>query len=356
MTLSVRIAHDFGAAQLDLAFEAPGGVTALYGPSGAGKTSVVNAVAGLLKPGNGRIVLDGEVLVDTQARQFVPVRKRRMGYVFQDGRLFPHLTVAQNLAYGRSGASPDRVVDLLDLGGLLTRYPARLSGGEKQRVAIGRALLSGPRMLLMDEPLASLDPARKAEILPYLDRLVAETKLPVIYVSHAAEEVLRLATTLVLIEDGRVIEAGPVAEVAAHPAIAPVAPNAPVGTVIEGVVGARQADGLTEVAAAGGQLYLSGDLGAPGARVALHIGAEEITLAAALPAAVGAVNVLDVTVDAMRLSGQMVTLGLLAGPDRLTARLPRRAALPLELRPGQALKAIVRPVVQAQRLPYPLVE
>ncbi|MFQ6553039.1 molybdenum ABC transporter ATP-binding protein [Aestuariibius insulae] len=346
MTLSVCITHDFGAAQLDLGFEAPGGVTALYGPSGAGKTSVVNAVAGLLKPDAGRIALGGDVLVDTEAGVFVPVHKRRMGYVFQDGRLFPHLTVARNLAYGRSGASPDKVVDLLDLGGLLTRYPARLSGGEKQRVAIGRALLSDPRMLLMDEPLASLDPGRKAEILPYLDRLVAETKLPVIYVSHAAEEVLRLATTLVLIEGGRVLEAGPVAEMAGHPAIAGAVPEAPVGTVIEGVIGAKQADGLTEVTAAGGRLYLSDAPGTPGERVALGIGAEEITLAAELPAALGALNVLDVTVDAMRLSGQTVTIGLRAGPDRLTARLARRAALQLELRPGQRLKAIVRPVLR----------
>ena len=190
MSLSVRFAHRFGDFSLDVAFEAPSGVTALFGRSGSGKTSVVNAVAGLLTPSTGRVQLDETVLFDSERRISVPVHQRRLGYVFQEGRLFPHLSVRQNLLYGRwfaqerSGAGFDHVVKMLGIGDLLARQPARLSGGEKQRVAIGRALLANPRLLLMDEPLASLDEERKAEILPYLERLREETDIPLLFVSH----------------------------------------------------------------------------------------------------------------------------------------------------------------------------
>ncbi|WP_333818150.1 molybdenum ABC transporter ATP-binding protein, partial [Tabrizicola sp.] len=177
MTLSVSLGHRFGGFSLDVDFEAPSGVTALFGRSGSGKSTVVNAVAGLLRPDRGRIVIDGTIVLDTAAGIALPPHRRRMGYVFQDGRLFPHLTVRQNLLYGRwfaprtAGVELPRIVDLLGIGALLERRPGGLSGGEKQRVAIGRAILSNPRLLLMDEPLAALDEARKAEILPYLERL-----------------------------------------------------------------------------------------------------------------------------------------------------------------------------------------
>src|SRR5688500_4462986 len=171
--LSVAVRHRFGAFQLDAAFDSPGGLTALFGRSGAGKTSLINAIAGLYRPERGRIVVDGEVLTDTERGVFVPARRRRIGYVFQEGRLFPHLTVRQNLLYGRWFAAEkagsgevDHVIALLGIDALLQRRPAHLSGGEKQRVAIGRALLTRPRLLVMDEPLASLDEARKTEILP----------------------------------------------------------------------------------------------------------------------------------------------------------------------------------------------
>ena len=220
MTLSVDIRHQFGDFSLEAAFQAKSGVTAIFGHSGSGKTSIVNAVAGLFRPDHGRITLDGEVLFDHSNGGTKPTHLRQLGYVFQDGRLFPHLTVRQNLEYpARFQKTPatatdmEAIVSLLGLVPLLTRRPGRLSGGEKQRVAIGRALLSKPRMLLLDEPLAALDLDRRAEVLPYLARLRDETELPILYVSHARSEVRALANQVVVMKAGRVSDFGPVAEV-----------------------------------------------------------------------------------------------------------------------------------------------
>jgi molybdate transport system ATP-binding protein len=213
--LAVYVEKRQGDFALTAKFEAAGGVTALFGPSGAGKTTIANMIAGLVAPDRGRIVLDDTVLFDSTTRENIPVARRRIGYVFQDGRLFPHMTVAKNLEYGRwmAGLAPDpaeteHVVALLDIDSLLRRRPGRLSGGERQRVAIGRALLMKPRLLLLDEPLASLDRARKLEILPYLARLRDEAKVPMIYVSHQAGEILRIASQVVRIEDGQVFAIG----------------------------------------------------------------------------------------------------------------------------------------------------
>ena len=213
--LSVDIEKQLGAFSLALKFEAKGGATALFGPSGAGKTSAVNMIAGLVAPDRGRITLDETTLFDSVVRINVPAHRRRIGYVFQEGRLFPHLTVAQNLDYGRwmSGISADpdereRIVALLEIDALLKRRPGHLSGGERQRVAFGRALLMNPRLLLLDEPLASLDRARKLEILPYLARLRDEANVPMIYVSHQAGEIQKLCSQVVRIEDGRVQASG----------------------------------------------------------------------------------------------------------------------------------------------------
>ena len=205
MMLEVALRHRRGEFALDVDFAATG-VTAITGPSGAGKSTVVQAVAGLLRPDAGRIVLDGTTLTDTAAGTFVPPARRRVGVVFQEGRLFPHMSVRANLTYGGSDGL-DAITDMLGIGHLLARRPATLSGGERQRVAIGRALLSRPRLLLMDEPLAALDPARKAEILPYLER-VAASGTPILYVSHAEEEVARLAGRVVEMEQGRVRRVG----------------------------------------------------------------------------------------------------------------------------------------------------
>jgi molybdate transport system ATP-binding protein len=213
--LTLDVEKQLGEFALNATFESAGGVTALFGPSGAGKTSVISMIAGLLKPDRGRIVLAGETLFDGQTDADLPPWRRRLGVVFQEGRLFPHLSVRHNLDYGRwmSGLAVDtqafaHVVDLLDIGHLLERRPGKLSGGERQRVAVGRALLMRPRLLLLDEPLASLDTARKGEILPYLERLRDDAKVPMIYVSHDAAEVRRIASRVVRMEGGRVTAVG----------------------------------------------------------------------------------------------------------------------------------------------------
>jgi molybdate transport system ATP-binding protein len=211
--LSVDVEKRLGDFALAARFETMGGVTALFGASGAGKTTLVNLIAGLIAPDQGHIRLDDTVLFDSSARIDVPAHRRRIGYVFQEGRLFPHLSVAANLDYGRrmcgltrDGAEMARIVNLLDIGQLLDRRPGKLSGGERQRIAIGRALLMRPRLLLLDEPLASLDAARKREILPYLEKLRDE--VPMVYVSHHAAELKRIATSVVLLDAGRVAATG----------------------------------------------------------------------------------------------------------------------------------------------------
>jgi molybdate transport system ATP-binding protein len=213
--LSIDIDKRLGDFSLSASFRGDGGVTALFGPSGAGKTTVVNMIAGLVRPDRGRIAIGGDVLFDSAARIDVPVHRRRIGYVFQDGRLFPHLSVRHNLDYGRwmNGHPRDetafrRIAGLLDIDALLDRRPGGLSGGERQRIALGRALLAQPRLLLLDEPMASLDAARKREILPYFARLRDETRLPMIYVSHDAAEVKHLADRVVLIDGGRIVKSG----------------------------------------------------------------------------------------------------------------------------------------------------
>jgi molybdate transport system ATP-binding protein len=213
--LKVDIAKKLGEFTLQASFTSEGRVTGLFGASGAGKTSLINIIAGLLKPGCGVVTLDGETLDDTAAGVHVPPYRRRIGYVFQDARLFPHLNVRQNLDYGRrmnrlaeDSAQHKRVVDLLDIGALLDRRPGKLSGGERQRVAFGRALLSKPRLLLLDEPLGALDEGRKLEILPYLVRLRDEAGIPMVYVSHDAAELRQLATQIVMLKGGRITAFG----------------------------------------------------------------------------------------------------------------------------------------------------
>jgi molybdate transport system ATP-binding protein len=213
--LRVDVTKQLGDFSLEASFTSEGRVTGLFGASGAGKTSLINMIAGLLKPDRGIITVDGETLDGTSARVHIPAHRRRIGYVFQDARLFPHLDVGQNLDYGRrmnrltdDPAQRTRITDLLDIGGLLDRRPGKLSGGERQRVALGRALLSKPRLLLLDEPLGSLDEGRKVEILPYLVRLRDEARIPMVYVSHDAAELRQLATQIVVLQRGRVTSFG----------------------------------------------------------------------------------------------------------------------------------------------------
>jgi molybdate transport system ATP-binding protein len=213
--LEVDVEKKLGAFSVAARLQASAGATALFGPSGAGKTTIVNMIAGLLTPDSGSITLDDTVLFDAEAKIDIPPYRRRIGYVFQEGRLFPHLNVRQNLDYGRRISSRPRnteefahIVALLDIGHLLDRRPRLLSGGERQRVAIGRALLMRPRLLLLDEPLASLDAGHKSEILPHLVRLRDESNVPMVYVSHIAAELRLIATNVVRLDAGRVTAIG----------------------------------------------------------------------------------------------------------------------------------------------------
>ena len=353
--LSVTLSHRFGDFGLEVAFDAPPGVTALFGRSGSGKSSVINAVAGLLRPDRGRITLGDEVLTDTARGVMRPPHRRCMGYVFQDGRLFPHLTVQQNLSYGRwfarqrPGAEFDRIVDLLDIAPLLHRRPGALSGGEKSRVAIGRAILSNPRLLLMDEPLAALDEGRKAEILPYLERLRDEVALPILYVSHALAEVARLATTVILMESGRVTRQGPTVEVLSDPATAPLRGLREAGSILPARLTGAVEDGLARLTVAGHPVWLPRLAAPAGAEVRLRILAQDVMLAVTRPTGLSALNILPVRIEDIRMGdgpGAMIRLRL--GDEALLARLTRRSVAALALEPGQQVFAVIKAVSVAQ--------
>ncbi len=351
MSVEVELRHSFGAFKLEVAFHIEhGGVTALFGPSGAGKTSVINAVAGLLGPDQGRIAIDGRVVLDTKKGVFVPVRDRRTGYVFQDARLFPHMSVKNNLRFGwRRAENPagkdevGRVVELLGLSHLLARSPKALSGGEKSRVALGRALLASPDILLLDEPLAALDAARRSEILPYLERLRDEAKLPMIYVSHAVDEVARLADDIVVLRDGRSVEQGSVFDLLTRL-------NSdvdPVGAVLDTrVVSHRPSDGLSALSFAGGQLIVSRIARPVGARVRVRVRAEDIMLGLEEPRAISANNVLPARVIAIRKDdGPQAEVQLACGASRLVARITRASVARLALAPDLAVFAIIKSVI-----------
>lgn len=343
LMLEIEIRARLGDFELDATFVAPNGVTALFGRSGSGKTSVVNAVAGLLRPDTGQILVDGAPLFDAAAGIDVPTRRRRIGYVFQDARLFPHMTVKQNLRYG--GAHDEvRVIEMLGLGPLLLRRPARLSGGEKQRVALGRALMSNPRLLLMDEPLAGLDEARKAEILPYLEVLRDEARVPILYVSHAMPEVARLATTLVVMDAGKVRRAGPLVEILADPeAVAMLGVRAAGAVIVAQIERYDADDDLSELTFSGGRLVLPGKLGAIGHRVRLRVAAQDIVLARNKPEGLSALNVLSVVVTGLTQgNGPGVAVGLCCGEDALLARVTRRSQNAMQLAVGQQLYAIIK--------------
>ncbi|MGE4327034.1 MAG: molybdenum ABC transporter ATP-binding protein [Pseudodonghicola sp.] len=356
MSLSVDITHPLAGFDLRVAFEAPEGVTALFGRSGAGKTTVINAVSGLLKPQQGRILLGGETLFDAKARVNLPVHRRRLGYVFQDGRLFPHMSVRQNLMYGRrfaprgsSGPGLEEVADLLGLAEMLDRRPGALSGGEKQRVAIGRALLSWPRMLLMDEPLAALDTARKEEILPYLERLRDRAGLPILYVSHSVAEVARLATSVVLLEAGQVVRAGPAEQVLSDPALVHQIGLREAGALLSATVAHHHDDGLTELSVSGGRLFLPHLDVAPGSQTRVRILAQDVMLALEPPNGISALNILRGEIVTLHEgNGPGVIVQIQSGEDRLLSRITRRSAEALHLSPGQRVYAVIKSVAIAR--------
>ena len=360
MSISLAMRHRFAAVQLDIAFDVPSpGVTVLFGPSGSGKSTILNAAAGLLRPDACRIEIDGQVLADTRSGIWLPPERRRVGLVFQDLRLFPHMTVATNLRFGlrrvRSGVVRDglkqpglvqfdEIVDLLGIGALLERRPHSLSGGERQRVAIGRALLAQPHLLLMDEPLASLDTARKAEILPFLTRLKTVLKLPVLYVTHALDEVVRLADSMVLINAGHVVGFGSISEVAAR-ADLPLAQRDDAGAVLTCRVEAHDAGRALTRLQNGVVPFLVPLLDlAPGAACRIRIPAREVILASKVPDAISLHNVVPGTVRriAQDLARRTVMVEIALPNGALLSRVTPDATVRLGLSPGTPVLALIK--------------
>ena len=350
MSLDVDIDHVRGNFRIAARFTAAPGLTALFGRSGSGKTTLVDIVGGLVRPDRGRVAVDGQVLLDTEHGVFVPSHRRRIGYVFQDSRLFPHLSVRGNLLYGRwfnrepgSAAAADlaSVVELLGIGHLLERKPTSLSGGEKQRVAIGRALLAHPQLLLMDEPLAALDEARRAEILPYIERLRDERGVPILYVSHSVAEVARLATTVVILTDGKVTAVGPVAD------ILPLADSGDGGSVLDATVARHdEAFQLSVLTSAAGELQvprLSAPVGAP---VRAYIRARDVMLSLRPPEEISALNVLAGRIAAIEpgAGGAQAEVKLDCNGAALTARLTAKSVQRLALAPGKSVYAVIKSV------------
>lgn len=357
MTLRVEIKHHQGAFTLDAHFECGAGVTALFGRSGAGKTTLINTIAGLTRAQAGHIEFDGETLFDAARGIHVRAGRRRFGYVFQEGRLFPHLTVRRNLTYAHwfdralyNERDFAHVVELLGIGQLLHRRPAQLSGGEKQRVAIGRALLAKPRLLLLDEPLASLDAQRKTEILRYLRLLRDETRIPMIYVSHAVEEVLQLADQVVLLAAGRVVSVGAVEAVMGRPDFETSAGMFEGGAVIEAHVERIDAeDGVATLAFDGGTLTVGQFEGQVGEAVRVRIRAREVSIALEAPRHISIQNILRGTIRDIDSTHGDVTVSIAVGSANLRARVTRRAWRQLALEPGRTVYALIKAVSLERR-------
>ena len=366
--LQITATSRLGATQLAFDLTVGDGVTAILGSSGAGKTSLLNLVAGLIKPDTGRICFGQDIWDDTQTRLHVRPAARQIGYVFQDNRLFPHLTVAQNLAYGqrwnRAGTPVTdlgEIADLLDLQALLNRYPHRLSGGEKKRVAIARALLAAPRLLLLDEPLTGLDPKRRAEFMPYLERLVGRLRLPVLYVTHNIDEAVRLASTLIVIDTGRVVADGSPVDVLSRPNVQQLlfADTSDIeqsewASFFEVAVTRHDAEAHTlEVQLGSANLYLLARTRPSDKKMIVRIQARDVALSTAPPSGLSIQNALAGRIRAIEPLGEAqiaVSLsldGMEDGPG-LRAHITARAATALNLKPDQRVWALVKSVALTQ--------
>jgi len=344
--IQVRLHIDRGAFRLDVDLELPGrGITALFGPSGSGKTTCLRAIAGLEHVNDGYVAIGGEVWQDEAQRIFVPTHRRALGYVFQEASLFPHLNVRANLEFGMKRVprserrfEPEAVARLLGIWELLERRPDRLSGGERQRVAIARALLASPQLLLMDEPLAALDLRRKQEILPYLERMHDALSIPIIYVSHAPDEVARLADHLVLLDAGRVVASGPLSETLARADLPPsFADDA--GVVLDTVLEGHEADALSRLRFDGGVLYVGQRREALGTHLRCRIHARDVSLALQRPSGTSIVNLLParVTASAATDTPGHVLVQLRMGSTPLLARITERSRRELDIVPGRKL-------------------
>ena len=349
-SLNVDIEMLKGDFLLRAKFSAACGLTAFFGRSGAGKSMLANAIAGLVTPNSGQIILGERTLYNSESNIAVPPEKRRIGYVFQDGRLFPHLTVQKNLDYGRrfiprgiQSPSFEEIVELLDLKGVLHRYPRNLSGGEKQRVAFGRAVLSTPELLVMDEPLAALDVVHKGEILPFIERLRDEIGIPIIYVSHALEEVVRLADNLVVLDQGSTVASGGVENMMCRLDLRSLTSHHDSGAVMGVVVcGQDKTFGLTELSFSGGRLLVPG-LDLPlGTSLRIRICARDVSLSLSKPSGTSILNVLSATVKEIAPSSGPQTEILLDIGVPLIARVTRRSLEVMALRPGKLVFALIK--------------
>ncbi|MHA1108147.1 MAG: molybdenum ABC transporter ATP-binding protein [Alphaproteobacteria bacterium] len=353
--IDVDVTRKIGEFSLAAKFSSDSeGITALFGRSGAGKTSLVNALAGLLKPERGRIVIDDIVLFDSAAGINLPPERRRIGYVFQESRLFPHLSVRGNLEYGMKRVPPaerrvdfDQVTGILGIDDLLARRPRHLSGGERQRVALGRALLTSPRILLMDEPLASLDAPRKEEILPFIERMRDGFKVPIVYVSHAMEEIIRLADTMVLLSDGAVAATGPVEELTSRLDLRPLTGRFEAGAVILTTIADHDDKfGLTRLIFPGNEINVSRINLDIGEVVRVRIRARDVSLALSRPDDISVLNVLEATVSEIGPDMESgvrpdVDIRLDAGVP-LWARITRKAVADLDIVPGKRVYALIK--------------
>jgi molybdate transport system ATP-binding protein len=357
--IQVDAAQKLGAFDLDVSFENEIGITALFGRSGSGKSATINLIAGLGRPDRGRIVLDNHVLVDTRAGIFVPRHHRRVGLVFQDAQLFPHLNVRNNLLFGRRFAPRadhsigfDKVVDTLGIGHLLGRRPALLSGGEKQRVAIGRALLASPKILLMDEPLAALDGERKLEILPLIESLRDELHIPIVYVSHAVEEVARLATRVIVLEHGRVAAIGTPEKVLGFDRGEAGESRFARSSVITGrLAGIDTRYGLTEITHSAGTIWLAGRAGPIGREARVVIKATDITLSTTSPRNLSVRTILSGVIAGIQTdAGPLAAVNIdLVGHGQLVALVTRKAVDELGIRDGDRVFALVKTVALDER-------
>lgn len=357
--IRVDVTLSLGAFDLSVAFESGGGIVALFGRSGAGKTTTINLIAGITRPDRGTIEIDGSVLVDTDKGIFIPRHRRRIGLVFQDALLFPHLSVKSNLLFGRwfapRGARKvdfEPVVETLGIAHLLARRPGKLSGGEKQRVAIGRALLSSPRLLLLDEPLASLDDARKQEIMPLIERLRDEFRIPMVFVSHAVEDVARLATQVVVLEHGRVAAVGAAEEVFGLGWIAAGESRFSRSSFITGTIKKiDDAYGLTEISHPAGSIWLTGHAGVVGREARVVVRATDVALATTRPEGLSVRTVLKGAIERIETNhGPLATVILkLHGDGQLVSLATRMAVDELGLTAGRAVFALIKTVSLDER-------
>jgi molybdate transport system ATP-binding protein len=349
--LKVAAKKHRGTFLLDATFELPTpGVVGLFGRSGCGKTTLVNVIAGLLAAESGQVALDDAVLLDTEGGIDVPPERRRIGYVFQDARLFPHMRIEANLRYALKRAAVasfvglDRVVELLALGPLMARRTHELSGGERQRVAIGRALLSQPSLLLLDEPLASLDASRREEVLPYLEILRDELAIPMVYVSHNFDELLRLATHLVLMDAGRTIAQGNLSEMSLHPGVRAIIGADAVGAIVEGtVLGADSSSGLTRVQVGQGELKVQYAGIAPGTRLRVQLLARDLIVATEPSRNLSVRNSLKGVVTSVADDvddSDLIAIDI--GGILIMARVTKAATRELSLAPGKPVWALVK--------------